>query len=371
MTLMTLQAVRQLIADDSYAITFQSFGQYRGALLRHLDSLTAAPTVPEQVAQGADEKLEDLRRKFIGSITAATSLGEKAVWDLAVMLRDDAVAALSQPSEAAPLEPIGQVVMYLNYSTVIRWKEGVTPPAGTLLYADAPSLPAAALSDEAKLRQFIVNWSAALYPNPDELMAAIKANIEPAPAAGDELPVGVCLNAQHCDFYRAAPRTALPEGCAASDMYPAAVVYTDDQVIAYGLAEADAALAHQPAQGQAEPVAWVCNDSECGWGWTGPASPAPHCSFCAREMDRAAPSQAAQHEAGDERFAKELDERAKYEAFLTRIAPNHSCEVDIRGQYVNYLVQIGWQVWQASAALAASPVVRAQSEESEKTGGAA
>lgn len=39
MTHMTLQAVRQLIANDSYAITFQSIGQYRAALLRHVDSL--------------------------------------------------------------------------------------------------------------------------------------------------------------------------------------------------------------------------------------------------------------------------------------------------------------------------------------------
>lgn len=44
MTHMTLQAVRQLIANDSYAITFQSLGQYRGALLRHFDSLVEAPS---------------------------------------------------------------------------------------------------------------------------------------------------------------------------------------------------------------------------------------------------------------------------------------------------------------------------------------
>ncbi|WP_312488278.1 hypothetical protein [Massilia timonae] len=39
MTHMTLQAVRQLIANDSYAITFQSVEQYRATLLRHVDSL--------------------------------------------------------------------------------------------------------------------------------------------------------------------------------------------------------------------------------------------------------------------------------------------------------------------------------------------
>lgn len=39
MTHMTLQAVRQLIANDSYAITFQSVEQYRATLLRHFYSL--------------------------------------------------------------------------------------------------------------------------------------------------------------------------------------------------------------------------------------------------------------------------------------------------------------------------------------------
>lgn len=39
MTHMTLQAVRQLIANDSYAITFQSVEQYRATLLRHVDTL--------------------------------------------------------------------------------------------------------------------------------------------------------------------------------------------------------------------------------------------------------------------------------------------------------------------------------------------
>jgi len=46
MTKMTLQAVRQLIANDAYAITFQSMGQYRGALLRHFDSLVESPITP-------------------------------------------------------------------------------------------------------------------------------------------------------------------------------------------------------------------------------------------------------------------------------------------------------------------------------------
>lgn len=58
MTNMTLQAVRQLIANDSYAVTFQSMGQYRGALLHHFDNLTEGPATTQQVA--ATGALEDL-----------------------------------------------------------------------------------------------------------------------------------------------------------------------------------------------------------------------------------------------------------------------------------------------------------------------
>lgn len=56
MTHMTLQAVRQLIANDSYAITFQSLGQYRTALLRHFDNLVEAPiTTPAEEQSAAFE----------------------------------------------------------------------------------------------------------------------------------------------------------------------------------------------------------------------------------------------------------------------------------------------------------------------------
>jgi len=49
MTNMTLQAVRQLIANDSYAITFQSVEQYRATLLRRFDSLTEGLTAAHRV----------------------------------------------------------------------------------------------------------------------------------------------------------------------------------------------------------------------------------------------------------------------------------------------------------------------------------
>lgn len=41
---MTLASIRQLIADDAHACTFQSFGQYRTALLKAIDE--ASPTPP-------------------------------------------------------------------------------------------------------------------------------------------------------------------------------------------------------------------------------------------------------------------------------------------------------------------------------------
>ena len=40
-----LAALRDVIASDSYAATFQSFGQYRTALLKHIDT-AALPTAP-------------------------------------------------------------------------------------------------------------------------------------------------------------------------------------------------------------------------------------------------------------------------------------------------------------------------------------
>ena len=48
-----LRALRNLIANDSYAMTFQSMGQYRTALLRHFDDLVVAPSTA--AADGASE----------------------------------------------------------------------------------------------------------------------------------------------------------------------------------------------------------------------------------------------------------------------------------------------------------------------------
>ena len=42
-----MNSIRDLIADDSYAMSFQSMGQYRTALLKALDSAVDAPSVEE------------------------------------------------------------------------------------------------------------------------------------------------------------------------------------------------------------------------------------------------------------------------------------------------------------------------------------
>ncbi len=121
MTQMTLQAVRQLIANDSYAITFQSMGQYRGALLRHFDSLTddqaaitanhSAPTVaPEQVAQWADDLTEDDRRlvargmeRWRKGIAGECRLPPTGWHCTRMPGHEGPCAAVPQPSEAVPL----------------------------------------------------------------------------------------------------------------------------------------------------------------------------------------------------------------------------------------------------------------------------
>lgn len=43
------KALRQLVANDAYAMTFQTVGEYRSALLHHVDGLLQAPATCSQV----------------------------------------------------------------------------------------------------------------------------------------------------------------------------------------------------------------------------------------------------------------------------------------------------------------------------------
>jgi len=76
------------------------------ALYDHAPAATLSPLCGAQHAESgkeaASEAHDELRRKFIASITAATSLGENAVWGLARQLLNDAVAALAAQQAAAP-----------------------------------------------------------------------------------------------------------------------------------------------------------------------------------------------------------------------------------------------------------------------------
>jgi hypothetical protein len=79
----------------------------------------------------------------------------------------------------------------------------------------------------------------------------------------------------------------------------------------------------------------------------------------AMAMDMMHAPQAAQHEAGDERAA--FEKALKLDQFQKR---PHAV---IEGDYQESSTQCAWNGWQARAALTASPVVRAQSEESALT----
>jgi hypothetical protein len=47
--------IRDLIADDSYAISFQTLGQYRTALLKELDSQTQDTRTDDEIIQFLDD----------------------------------------------------------------------------------------------------------------------------------------------------------------------------------------------------------------------------------------------------------------------------------------------------------------------------
>jgi hypothetical protein len=74
---MTLATIRQLVADDAHALTFQTFGQYRTALLKAIDQASPNPAPVTTTAEDAQEVAADLR-KLIDSAPASIwlDLGE-------------------------------------------------------------------------------------------------------------------------------------------------------------------------------------------------------------------------------------------------------------------------------------------------------
>lgn len=128
MTNMTLQAVRQLIANDSYAITFQSLAQYRGALLRHFDTLTeglvAAQRVPDALPQSAT------------STISSVTLGE-ALYALDLVLNKMDIPGLSGQRAYAS----GVLKQATTSETPALIVTG-TLPGGSLQVVIDPTLPA-------------------------------------------------------------------------------------------------------------------------------------------------------------------------------------------------------------------------------------
>lgn len=54
--LAALGKLRSVIGSDPYALTFQNFGQYRTALLKHIDNLAAAHAAGEAAAPAQCER---------------------------------------------------------------------------------------------------------------------------------------------------------------------------------------------------------------------------------------------------------------------------------------------------------------------------
>lgn len=48
---MERDSLRDVIANDAYAATFQSLGQYRAALIQHMDNLDAAARAAQHIIE--------------------------------------------------------------------------------------------------------------------------------------------------------------------------------------------------------------------------------------------------------------------------------------------------------------------------------
>ncbi len=119
----------EAMVEDGYTALVEHSNAWRGdpeaspasgresfavALRAALANQPAPTAAPEQVAQEADESVlasgdvDHLRRKLIACITSETSLSEQRVWDLSLALVAEAWPILSEPSQAAPLD-IGEM----------------------------------------------------------------------------------------------------------------------------------------------------------------------------------------------------------------------------------------------------------------------
>jgi hypothetical protein len=64
MTQFQLQQLRAVIADDAYAMSFQSFGQYRSALLSFLDASSETPSAWVIMPTQLTEAMKDAAKRW-------------------------------------------------------------------------------------------------------------------------------------------------------------------------------------------------------------------------------------------------------------------------------------------------------------------
>ncbi|MGG7604661.1 hypothetical protein [Massilia sp. BKSP1R2A-1] len=71
-----LRALRNLIANDSYAMTFQTMGQYRAALLSHFDNLVDMPNHSRAFQPQASMFTLDANQQDAAQVAALAKPGE-------------------------------------------------------------------------------------------------------------------------------------------------------------------------------------------------------------------------------------------------------------------------------------------------------
>ncbi|WP_306393443.1 Lar family restriction alleviation protein [Telluria beijingensis] len=298
-----------------------------------------APTAaPEQVAQGADEAFIEWMDGRLSSNPPKPATAYEAYIE-------GRRAALSQPSEAAPLVHGDYVLMPRRLTAengakaamIGEFHEEITVRCPDCDGADDDHY-CASCNDEGTAQQAVpVQWDTIkqIYAKAVELLAAPSL---PAAAAGDE-------RERAMEIVRSL-------GWEANGTY--AVTHRGDKIHTVEfLAIIRAALAHQPAQEQAEPVAAGHFQRSATGEWmqvSRPMSGLPGAVILYHGPDWPAPSQAAQHEAGDERAAM---------ALLQEAARAWNNERDTELDAVMERAEV-FLIEQR----AASPVVRAQSEES-------
>jgi hypothetical protein len=116
--------------------------------LRKFAKLLAAS--PASTPESAPEQQATDAIQFLKNVVADAAPMLSHDWPKTAELLKHAVAQIEAAHAQQPAAPklLGEVVMYPNYSTVIRWVEGVTPPSGTKLYDGPPTAGAATTSEK-------------------------------------------------------------------------------------------------------------------------------------------------------------------------------------------------------------------------------